>query len=314
MKKRGGFTLIELLVVIAIIAVLIGLLVPAVQKVRDAAARIQCANNLRQLGLAAHNYHDVAKTFPPGVNESSFSGAPKSRGYSLFIYLLPYLEQDPLYRQWDFTNPLNNVTGAGSRAGTVIKSLLCPSDLIPQNPITTQGRTYAITSYGGNGGSRTVDPALATTDGIFHTTGPASEPVPNQSPVRIADITDGTSSTLLFGERSHRDPNYDLFAAGGSTNDGLPIESWGWWAASTGRQAIGHVTMSALVPINYKAPAAGWSTTIEQQRLNAWGSGHPNGANFTMADASVRFIADAISLQTLQQIATRSGGEVAGDY
>src|SRR5262245_23186304 len=131
MPERRGFTLIELLVVIAIIAVLIGLLVPAVQKVRAAAARIQCGNNFRQLGLAAHQYQDVYRTFPPGVSQAQYPSAPQYRGYTLFVYLLPYVEQDNLYRQWDFTTPLNNASGGtGARTATVLPLLLCPADEI----------------------------------------------------------------------------------------------------------------------------------------------------------------------------------------
>jgi prepilin-type N-terminal cleavage/methylation domain-containing protein/prepilin-type processing-associated H-X9-DG protein len=320
MRDRRGFTLIELLVVIAIIAVLIGLLLPAVQKVREAAARAQCSNNLKQLGLAAHNYHDAYQTFPPGVYQARYASAPQYRGYTLFVCQLPYLEQDNLYRQWDFASPLNN-TGPDPtvRTATVLGVLLCPSDVIPQNPVTSQGRTYALTSYGGNGGSRSVDPSAASTDGIFHVTGPASQPAPNQAPVRLGAVTDGTSNTLLFGERSHRDPNYDSFAAAGLASRPA-MASWGWWAASEGRLAIGDVTLSAYVPINYQTPSPNGSggtgsfLPSEEQRVCAFGSNHPGGANFVMADGSVRFLAETLPLATLKALATRSGGEAVVDY
>src|SRR4051812_26252359 len=116
MRGRRGFTLIELLVVIAIIAILIGMLLPAVQKVRQAAARSQCQNNLKQIALAAHDYHSAAERFPPGVYQLSFAAAPKYRGVTVFVYLLPFLEQEPLYSGWDMTDPLNNTSGgAGSK-------------------------------------------------------------------------------------------------------------------------------------------------------------------------------------------------------
>ena len=320
MRDGRGFTLIELLVVIAIIAILIALLLPAVQKVRGAAARIQCGNNLRQLGLAAHNYHDVRQTFPPGVNQDQYSSAPQYRGHTLFVYLLPYVEQDNLYRQWDFTTPLNNASGGTSaRTATVLRVLLCPVDVIPLNPVASQGRTYAITSYGGSGGSRSFDPASASTDGVFHTTGPGSQLAPNQGPVCLADITDGTSNTLLFGERSHLDPNYDSYATAGLASR-PSMASWGWWAASEGRLAVGDVTLSAYVPLNYQVPSApgsgdsGSFKPVEEQRVCAFGSNHGGGANFTLADGSVRFITQSIPLSTLRQLATRAGGEAVGDY
>src|SRR5262245_38650972 len=120
MPRRLAFTLIELLVVIAIIATLIGLLLPAVQKVREPAARMSCQNNLKQLALAAHNYHGASEAFPPGVYQLPFAAAPRFRGVTLFVYLLPYLEQDNLFRGWDLTDPLNNTAGgASSRTATV---------------------------------------------------------------------------------------------------------------------------------------------------------------------------------------------------
>src|SRR5262249_22359721 len=215
MRARQGFTLIELLVVIAIIAILIGLLVPAVQKVREAAARTQCGNNLHQFAIASHAYHDTHKAFPPGVYMLGFPGAPKFRGVTLFVYLMPYLEQGNVVQGWDKTNPLNNTVGANqSKTATVLPILLCPADLINQNPIDSgSGRWYGLTSYGGNGGTRSYDPQFATNDGVFHVIGPGSQTDPQGGPVRMMQILDGTSNTLLFGERSHLDPNHDTFAA-----------------------------------------------------------------------------------------------------
>src|SRR5262245_49312959 len=137
MARRRAFTLIELLVVIAIIAVLIGLLLPAVQKVRAAAARIKCANNLKQLGLAAHNYHSTYERFPQGYDQPGGSGnGQRERKSSVFVELLPFYEQDNLYNIWDFFAPnANREFGTTARAATVLPVLLCPADRLGANPV-----------------------------------------------------------------------------------------------------------------------------------------------------------------------------------
>jgi prepilin-type N-terminal cleavage/methylation domain-containing protein/prepilin-type processing-associated H-X9-DG protein len=334
MRTRNGFTLIELLVVIAIIAILIGLLLPAVQKIREAAARLQCSNNLKQLGLAAHNYHSAYEKFPPGVYQLPFAAAPKFRGVTLFVYLLPYLEQDNLARGWDMIDPLNNTVGADqSKTATVLKTLLCPSDAIPQNPVNSGsgGRWYGITSYGGNGGARSYDPQFATNNGIFFVIGPGSQTAPAGSPVRIGDVTDGLSNTILFGERSHVDVNNDTFATNLVPPSGQfanPMGDIGWWASSGGRLASGDVTLSAYAPINYKVPAPyaqrasmvpsvsdfNSYTYYYDRRVCAFGSLHAGGANFALGDGSVRFIADSLPLVTLQALCVRNDGSVVSDF
>ncbi len=252
---RRAFTLIELLVVIAIIAILIGLLLPAVQKVREAAGRVKCQNYLKQLALGAHNYHGVYEKFPPGVNQLSFAAAPKYRGVTLFIYLAPYLEQDNLTKDWNLTDPLVNTQlpapGPTAKTATLIPILLCPSDVISgPNPVDSgSNRWYALSSYGGNGGARSYDPAAATNDGMFFVIGPGSQTAPTGQPVRVADVTDGLANTALFGERSHLDPNNDAAAAvvvPPSRQFVNPMGSVGWWANSGGQLAAGDVTMSAF--------------------------------------------------------------------
>jgi prepilin-type N-terminal cleavage/methylation domain-containing protein/prepilin-type processing-associated H-X9-DG protein len=333
MRLRRGFTLIELLVVIAIIAVLLGLLLPAVQKVREAAARLKCSNNLRQLALAAHGYHDSEGRFPPGVYQLPFPSAPRYRGVSLFVYLLPYLEQDNLARNWDRTDPLNNTAGgASARTAIVLPVLLCPSDAISQNPIDTgNGRWCALTSYGGNGGQRSYDPQRATNDGLFFVIGPGSQTAPNGAAVRIADVSDGLSNTFLFGERSHLDPNHDSFAANFSSASGQTIDPMariGAWAISAGRQAAGDVTLSAHARINYRVPASfadrgslnppvtNSSSYLfyYERRVCAFGSSHSGGANFALADGSVRFVAETLPEATLQRLCVRNDGLVVDSY
>src|SRR5437016_4775370 len=143
--SRRAFTLIELLVVIGIIAILIGLLLPAVQKIREAAARIKCQNNLKQLALALHGYHDVNGKFPGVVEQNP------ARYTSLFVELLPHVEQAPLYDQWDFTSPL--VNGPAGRCSGRLSVYLCPSHIATDVLFTFNNGQYAITTYGGNGGT-----------------------------------------------------------------------------------------------------------------------------------------------------------------
>lgn len=317
--RRAGFTLIELLVVIAIIAILIGLLLPAVQKVRDAAARLKCQNNLKQLVLAAHNYEGANGRYPPGVRMLRFPSAPKYRGVTLFVYLAPYLEQENITRDWNLTDPLVNTTlpapGPTAKTATVVKTYLCPSDIIPANPKDTgNNRWYALTSYGGNGGSRSYDPAVAANDGMFFVIGPGSQTLPNGQSVGIADVTDGLSQTAFFGERSHVDPNNDATAGtvtppGGSFAN--TMNEIGYWANSGGRLAAGDVTMSAWVPINYKVPAPPSATYADmEKRVNAFGSQHTGGANFTLADGSVRFVRETMDMTSFHRFCVRNDGEV----
>jgi prepilin-type N-terminal cleavage/methylation domain-containing protein/prepilin-type processing-associated H-X9-DG protein len=313
---RSGFTLIELLVVIAIIAILIGLLVPAVQKVREAAARIQCSNNLKQIGLASHDYHDVYKRFPPGLNLpiSSASGAlfttnslvtsglvgqpPIPNAFMSWCEcLLPYIEQGPLYNQLNFAvREYGNANGAASPGATVIPILLCPSDNLTSqtSTYTTGGVTYTfgMNSYGACGGKQTYYTSSMTCDGIYF----------YNSHVKVTDITDGSSNTLAFGERYHYDPAYTA------------INTLGGWAWANSN-AVEDYLLSAYTPINYLLPVGtvtGSPNYPEDARINSFGSGHTSGANFAYADGSVHFLSltSNSDLPMLQALATRAGGEV----
>jgi prepilin-type processing-associated H-X9-DG protein/prepilin-type N-terminal cleavage/methylation domain-containing protein len=299
---RAAFTLVELLVVIAIIVLLMALLLPAIQKVRSAADRMRCGSNLKQLGIAAHNYHGDFYKFPPGLIVPGF---PKGNtlGTNLFIELLPYFEDDNLYKRWDFNNDNNNMGNETATAAQVIPMLVCPTDTLknPQN-ITIFGvpRVWGMTSYGGNGGIRTYYYPNQTDDGIFYTM------AGRQAANAIKDILDGTSNTILFGERHHFDPNYDaMFPTS-------PISQWGGWAFVTPRNSIADVCLSGPVPINFMVPpnqtfAFHW----QDDRLSCFGSGHPGGANFCFADGSVNFLSNDTPLVVLQAFCTRAGGEEA---
>jgi prepilin-type N-terminal cleavage/methylation domain-containing protein/prepilin-type processing-associated H-X9-DG protein len=313
-RKSGGFTLVELLVVIAIVAALIALLLPAVQNAREAARRVDCQNNLKQLATAAHEFESAYGNFPTVGRSPVYVGDRPTGGTNLWVELLPYFEQNNLYKKWDYDDNRNNVAG-GTTAVTaqVIGILLCPSDMLPEHVVHNTARNvppwsrgfYGMSSYGGNAGKRSgilLSPPPfygCSRDGIFFL----------ESCVRLADVTDGSSNTLLFGERYHRDPELELRQP--EVQFGLDsFAHLGKWAhVVVGAGIMANVTLHTAERINYQEPPGGDLSTWPI-RLNAFGSGHPGGANFAFADGSARFVSERIRLPILWALSTRSGGEV----
>lgn len=329
MDRRRAFTLIELLVVIAIIAVLIGLLLPAVQKVRDAAARISCSNNLKQLGLATHNYEGANGRFPPGLAHRGADG----RVTALFVELLPFMEQTTLYNRWDFYTPENNFNSEGAPGTIPLRIMVCPSAGIEQNPLQFGELSAGMSGYAGNGGTRSFPAAMATVDGIFHETGPQSRPRANQQAVSIAAVRDGLSNTFLFGERQVSDANMESFLTVTFTPEPDPplsaMSAHCAWGSPVGPSAVATVSLSAEAPLNsgypdfYVPPITGIELPVDWtaasgnwwRRVSAFGSRHIGGAYFTLADGSVRFIRNSIEYPTYRALATRAGGEpFNGDF
>ena len=300
--RRAGFTLIELLVVIAIIAILIGLLLPAVQKVRESAARTQCVNNLKQVGLGLHAYHDANQKFPPGY-ASGFDAAGNDTGpgWGWAAHLLPHLEQANLFRLIDLKQPIEAPAFAAARE-TVVKSYLCPSDTAPQQafPVgprsgsgTLTATTCAVAPSNYVGSFGVSEPGVDGDGMLFRT-----------SAVRIADVTDGTSSTLMVGERSFR------FAEAT------------WVGAVTGANQV--PTPGSPLPLqvnnasNFVLAHTGESVRgpAYPQEINHFTSRHTGGGNFAFADGHVASLGSATSYATYKALSTRAAGETfsSGDY
>jgi prepilin-type N-terminal cleavage/methylation domain-containing protein/prepilin-type processing-associated H-X9-DG protein len=345
-NRRSAFTLIELLVVIAIIAILIGLLLPAVQKVREAASRMKCENNLKQMGLAAHNYHDANGAFPYGKSPTYPGVNPMAR-WSPHSQLLPYIEQDNVYKALNFNYPPNmgdmtadgsgcppytNPNGINAACNTVIAIFQCPSDAALPTATSPNGVAYPGNNYWGNMGTTFMcdlgdGAALASTvapgavpDGIFY----------NQSKVNFAAILDGTSNTAMFSEKMRSNVQFNvhrsmLLISNQVTLDATSQTCQGqdpsnaisicdgvgtcWCTGETCCTLYNHVS----TPNGMTCGGIPFPGSMVNMDMDVPASSrHTNGVNVVLCDGSVRFVTNSISLATWRAVGTRNGGEVLG--
>ncbi len=302
-SRRHAFTLIELLVVIAIIAVLVGLLLPAVQKVREAASRMKCQNNLKQIALATHNYHATYQVFPYATLDYQPNDATATY-VTGFILILPFLEQDNVAKRWNPLLPRNDAsteTTLGSSNSSLqqmlIPTYVCPTMTPPSGPLAgAENRAYC--SYLFNSGSPDAElypywsffglSQQPVYDGVVI---PLNNPArvastANKSPIAVAGITDGTSNTFLVGETDFEPQGVPSTSMGGVWAYGYIGYSWG----------------TTFNPFNKHDN----TSTV----YGAFRSQHTGGANFAFADGSVRFISDGLDNTTYRALSTRAGGEV----
>jgi prepilin-type N-terminal cleavage/methylation domain-containing protein/prepilin-type processing-associated H-X9-DG protein len=347
-RRRSGFTLIELLVVVAIIGVMIGMLLPAVQKVREAANRITCTNNLKQIGLALHNYHDTFKRLPYGKSPvyTNVPGAPVYARWSTHSQILPYLEQDNLYNSINFTYPpetpdmstpdMPDYMMAYQNPGRInadacrtrVSIFLCPSDSVNES-VDWPGQT----NYAGNQGTAflcdlceaqpsTMDPALRP-NGVFYF----------MSKVRLADLVDGTSQTALFSEKlrggNEENPKTDMYMEMNSDTLDMTVmncmgldpnmsmvvtrnQGAAWAVGEMCCSTYNHVftpNTRTCAGMDFQGSMSNMSMQVPPT------SNHLKGVNVLMGDGSVHFIGDGIDLTTWRALGTRNGREIiSGDY
>jgi prepilin-type N-terminal cleavage/methylation domain-containing protein/prepilin-type processing-associated H-X9-DG protein len=320
-RPSRGFTLIELLVVIAIIAILIGLLLPAVQKIREAANRMKCTNNLKQIGLGLHNHHDTVGTFPPGGMNTGTNGTNTYSTWS--VEILPYMEQDALYKLYR-QNEINTSTNNNNVGKQRVKTYECPSDQLAgklEAPASGpgSGQQWMHGSYRAVSGRTNIEIAWGRWDtyepyywpnntmtqsyrGALHATSVAYNGVPSfeaaapqlGGPERMASVTDGTSNTLFVGELTFIDVT-------------RRATFWAYSYASYNQSSVTVESRTLTNSYNQCANAPGLYG--DQTCKAAFGSNHSRGLNFLLCDGSVKYISFGVDINLLANMATISGGE-----
>jgi prepilin-type N-terminal cleavage/methylation domain-containing protein/prepilin-type processing-associated H-X9-DG protein len=347
--RRSAFTLIELLVVIAIIAVLIALLLPAVQQAREAARRTQCKNNMKQMGLALHNYHDTFRIFPTSQFGSGCSSNMDWKNTSFLVSILPYIDQSPLFNSYN----TNYCSRGGAAAGNgnfnyaacapatqlntnvcnvTIPAFLCPSDSSPKNP---SGGSPGLNYVGNGGASIAWTGTLTAQNGVINPT----------RTVTISDIIDGTSNTFLMGEvkiggiprdfgnvivnvTSPAPPAsaytqaqaYAYLAAGlavwnngaGGGSNSVTLSHNAWYSGSATQPLFNVLTTPNPQGPDVNANCNGCGP--DNWGISALRSFHSGGAHVAMADGAVKFISDTIDWNTIQNLGSRYDGNAVGDY
>jgi prepilin-type N-terminal cleavage/methylation domain-containing protein len=352
-RRRTAFTLIELLVVIAIIAILVGLLLPAVQKVREAAARIKCSNNLKQIGLACHTYESANGCFPPVFHSVLYPGYPTSTSITsanLQVMIFPYLEQanklaqfNTDYNVWSDEPNINSNLPLNPGVNAAFRRQDVPVYLCPSDPSTARYADSGRLSYHGSSG-RSADVRSGTALGGVFTVpdGPAGTVFRGNT---ILSVTDGMSQTTLLAEMMRATVDGDFVYGGPILDHTSVVESTVAFDFADGRAVPGcdgsgstALTMTGQMYYLAVIPNSHYSHTLPPnwnrraasgtQRYNCYrptplrnyqmhlaaSSFHPGGTTVCLADGSVRFVRDSIDFTTWQAIGSRAGGEAAGDY
>jgi prepilin-type processing-associated H-X9-DG protein/prepilin-type N-terminal cleavage/methylation domain-containing protein len=346
--KRAAMTLVELLVVIAILAVLIALLLPAVQQVREAAARLACVNNLKQMGLALHHHHDALGSFPPGFTVHGTDDLEMG-GFGGFIPLLPFLEQDNWIARWDpnrtwYDAPNNAIVPVE------VKVFYCPSNrtsgvidtsfLVPfaGRPLPNVAACDYLLCKGANAALCEVSQVPPTARGVFDV----------NSRTRLTDITDGTSNTFAIGEGAGNNPRFGIrrfYSDTTAAQNLFPGQSrfidQSWSSGPMATQALHTTGLLGGSCLGVTAERGGHADPFDERMNNPLGlaaldwnngcsnsgtapgtydtisgfrSAHRGGCNFLFCDGSVRFVSTAVSADTYRSLSTMAGGEVPGDY